>query len=314
MRPSRRAFLVTTGGVLSGVLAGCTGPGGPGTTASDGGATADDDTPGGSGTDTPTATDTGALAPPAAPLDGSTVDYPAFVDGAAAVSEGGRRIEYGDRERFEVAAGVDGEPASPGQLRLTRELGTDVPAGFVAPVYRERFVYHVFVNDAFRDLAEWHTVVAGTDGEFDGTPATFQPLADGVHHLAVAPALSERSLLVVDAGAERLDAGGVDLTGLVLHRASRVSPSETEPPQALFTFEYDADAGEVTITHEGGDTVAGANTVVVVGEERLTDPFGVESVGAGDTATVAVGGGETVRVVWQDGDRSAVLAEFAVPA
>jgi flagellin-like protein len=94
-------------------------------------------------------------------------------------------------------------------------------------------------------------------------------------------------------------------------------------PQAQFTFDYDSGAGELNITHDGGDSIDPARiTVPNVNESGNTwDGFGASTVTsgqiqAGDSATVSsLSAGQSVRVVWtsQSGDNSATLAEFTVP-
>ena len=126
--PDRRRVLAAVGAAATApLLAGCSDDSG------DGGPTA---------TETPTATE-----PPQdrAVADGTAVDYPDFVDGAATVSEEGDRlvVEYADPERsFGLVGAFEGE-SNPAELRVTRDLAVDARAGFVAPVYEasaERFV------------------------------------------------------------------------------------------------------------------------------------------------------------------------------
>jgi hypothetical protein len=86
-------------------------------------------------------------------------------------------------------------------------------------------------------------------------------------------------------------------------------------PQASFAFEYDEPAREVTITHEGGDTFNDENAAAL----RVVGADGQQSfdlpVTAGDSVTVSVDPGATVRVVWEapGGDRTATVASFDVP-
>jgi hypothetical protein len=87
-------------------------------------------------------------------------------------------------------------------------------------------------------------------------------------------------------------------------------------PQVAFDFEYDADAGEMTVTHTGGDTLERANTERLVVRSGSRPPIPWElPVSAGDSVTVAAESGDSVSVVWTapDGDRTAVLGEGMVP-
>ena len=98
---------------------------------------------------------------------------------------------------------------------------------------------------------------------------------------------------------------------------------QTTAPNAQFSFEYDsAEAGNLTVTHEGGDGIA-SNEVYLTGDVNDngswvdTDPSYADTLRAGDEALVAgpdyssnynwttsdeTGEGAEVRVVWQDSD------------
>ncbi len=96
----------------------------------------------------------------------------------------------------------------------------------------------------------------------------------------------------------------------------------TNPPQAQFDFE--ADGGDVTVTHTGGDRFTTENTgasttacssnglgvVASSASDCLTTP-----VSASDDVTLTGVGGETVEVIWEStgGGDSQVLADFDVP-
>jgi flagellin-like protein len=98
-------------------------------------------------------------------------------------------------------------------------------------------------------------------------------------------------------------------------------------PNAQFSFDYDSTAGELEITHGGGDGVESeqisfAGDLTVAGTNTWTAVSGVaaQTVTAGDSVTLTDGGTnidldanpETVRVIWNadDGDRSSTLAEW----
>lgn len=95
---------------------------------------------------------------------------------------------------------------------------------------------------------------------------------------------------------------------------------EDTTPAVSFDFEYDADAGQVTITHQGGDNITEENT----GGLRYGRPDGSLRrwslpVSAGDSVTLAPEGGfesgDEVIVVWESpgGDRTALLGRYVVP-
>ncbi|WP_435318443.1 hypothetical protein [Haloarchaeobius sp. TZWSO28] len=90
------------------------------------------------------------------------------------------------------------------------------------------------------------------------------------------------------------------------------------PPQINFGFEYDAEAGEVRLRHEGGDNATAENlTVTLDGEETAAQwAQNYESVQAGDALTVDVSeaeSGATLRIVWAEDGVSSVLARFTLP-
>lgn len=105
------------------------------------------------------------------------------------------------------------------------------------------------------------------------------------------------------------------------------SQQQVRSPQAVFDFEYDS-AGELTVTHQGGDNV-GASQLVIQGQGLGTtgtwsdlggsasgDLDAQPAVVAGDSVTVAAEPDYEVRVIWQraDGSTSAVLASNRGPA
>jgi len=97
---------------------------------------------------------------------------------------------------------------------------------------------------------------------------------------------------------------------------------EARHPQASFEFDYDADAGSVTVTHQGGDTIEGSNLYVrgttgngTIDAQWAAD-YGVNQVWSGESVTVTdVSDAFELRVVWDpsDQDRSAVLAAMGGP-
>lgn len=76
----------------------------------------------------------------------------------------------------------------------------------------------------------------------------------------------------------------------------RTNPS----PQVTFTYDYDDSAGELTITHDGGDKFDRANVRIIrEGEVSPTDPWPT-TVQAGDSTTVGVADDDELRIVWED--------------
>ena len=85
-------------------------------------------------------------------------------------------------------------------------------------------------------------------------------------------------------------------------------------PQASWDFEYDG--SEVTITHNGGDTIDRARLNATAGSDNFgLDGFPSEQVSAGDSATISVSSGETVRLIYtaEGGGSSNVIATYEVP-
>ena len=296
--PDRRRVLAAVGAAATApLLAGCSDDSG------DGGPTA---------TETPTATE-----PPQdrAVADGTVVDYPDLVDGAATVSEEGDRlvIEYADPERSFGLIGAFEGGSNPEELRVSRDLAVYARAGFVAPVYEEsaeRFVYRVFANEAFVEYADWNFVAVDPDDELRPEGAVgFERLEGSVYGARVAPA-ELRRLFVVDATAQELADGADNLSGMVLLVGQ---PGDSGGvPEVNFRYEYDEAAGELTVTHESGDTIPAEDELAVISgnvEESWTTP-----VAAGDTKTVAVESDATVSIVWLGSDgESRTLSRWEGP-
>ena len=93
-------------------------------------------------------------------------------------------------------------------------------------------------------------------------------------------------------------------------------------PQASFSFDYDDEGdGNVTVTHEGGDTIPeGELNVSVSGNAEGSESWGEEATAGstkelqGDSGGIdgAFAEGDTVRVVWSSGDSSNTLRTFTV--
>lgn len=106
---------------------------------------------------------------------------------------------------------------------------------------------------------------------------------------------------------------------------------QSNNPSVSFGFDYDQSVsgptpntlgsdGELTITHESGDTVD-PNRVNIVDDDsnsvdaESSDVFGSSDITAGSTATVGMNDDDTVRIVWtsEGGDNSATLGTFSGP-
>jgi hypothetical protein len=90
-------------------------------------------------------------------------------------------------------------------------------------------------------------------------------------------------------------------------------------PQVAFSFDFEASssgAGSLTITHDGGDTVA-ASQLRIIGEDGSPDQtWGTSGdVSAGSSVTVEADSDDTVRLVWraEDGRTSATLGLWTGP-
>lgn len=92
-------------------------------------------------------------------------------------------------------------------------------------------------------------------------------------------------------------------------------PGGRNVPVASFDFEYDPDAGEVTITHQGGDEIPAERVTITVDGEPSDRQFAdvTDSVAAGDQVTVAADPGETVRIVYETDELAQEIAVFDVP-
>ena len=109
-------------------------------------------------------------------------------------------------------------------------------------------------------------------------------------------------------------------------------------PQASFTFDYDQGAagendswgvpatdGLLTMTHDGGDKIPAAQVYAAGSSDHSGQPvfgnatgtpFGAdEDITAGDSATLAMQNGDTIRIVWESesGGNSATLGKFTGP-
>ena len=92
-----------------------------------------------------------------------------------------------------------------------------------------------------------------------------------------------------------------------------------QTPQASFSFDYDnGGSPELTITHDGGDSIDRARLSVIDGGSTAGGSWSSSEVSAGDSydiSTLSGSSGDTVSVVWTDADEesSATLAEYEIP-
>ncbi|MEA1931619.1 MAG: type IV pilin N-terminal domain-containing protein [Euryarchaeota archaeon] len=85
-------------------------------------------------------------------------------------------------------------------------------------------------------------------------------------------------------------------------------------PQASFSFEFDTDEQNVTVTHTGGDNIDN-NTLNVTAGAGNSTTFNDETVTTGSFAETDYTTGATVRVIWTNpaGGSSNILAERQAP-
>jgi flagellin-like protein len=97
---------------------------------------------------------------------------------------------------------------------------------------------------------------------------------------------------------------------------SGASPSAGTELYQSGSAESASSAGDLTITHESGDSIpdSGNRLDVVDDDGGSIEPFSSE-VSAGTSVTVAIGNDDTIRIVWtsQSGDNSATLGQFSAP-
>jgi hypothetical protein len=266
------------------------------------------------------------------------VAFPAIADGEVTVRER-LLVAYTApvEASFDPAAIHDGTEIEDEPTSDVLRVNPTVPEGgpptvYLAPVYREGegFEYRLYANEAFVSLHEWQ-LSAGTGNAFDeegsgSRAASFERHYRHVHRDVVTADLVPDAAASdpLSVGVFQYDAGTIragppgDVTGVLLsgRRGPRRTP--TRAPQIAFAFEREG--GTVTVVHEGGDTADASNLLVRLdgtpADTQWADEH--EEVSAGDRIAVDVGGapeGATLRVVWEsdDGDHSAVLAQYRVP-
>lgn len=297
---SRRGLLAGAGTVVTGAVAGCLDDAAVGTEESESG----------DGDDTED-TDSSPLAD--AVTADAVVDYPAFVDGVT-VSDDGRRIESTDPElEFALSAVVEGTEAGADDLRVSRDLDSEVPTAYIAPETGDDSVtYHVFANEAFVDHADWEVVTIEDNALTDERAASFTDLQAGVSHLARESTADIDSLVVVDGGRDALERSDIKETAVGIRQLDADPTSAV--PQVAFDIDHGTDSDPVVeITHASGDTLEGDHIVVDVDGTRIENPFDVETVAAGETATLEdVPDGAALRVLYEADGEAAELTSTTV--
>jgi hypothetical protein len=247
-----------------------------------------------------------------------TVDYPGMVDGGASVTADQYvTIEYDDPQTSFILQPIyEGQEASEDQFRIQRDLSGDTMAGFIAPVHTgETFEYHVFANESFVEFADWNVVTGAGQDLTDAETPGFERLQGPVYGMVLSPGEAEL-LAVVDTTAEELQSrDGPSPTGLAIIKGASGGQPEQSAPQISFGFEYDSASEQLTVTHEGGDSVEASRLEIRSNVEITVDDGFEGTVAAGDAATVTAPSDAEVRVIWTsaEGDTSATLASWTGP-
>jgi len=210
--------------------------------------------------------------------------------------------------RSAVGVYAEGETPTRSDVRTLLDLarqGVATRAGPDVDVERvQALVDDVAVDIDEDDRTATATVARETEALLDDGATDSGSLSGGPElALLLAPGVALFGTVLLGVGRSRPPAGGGDDT-------------RTPPPRVDFDFEYD-DAGEVTVTHAGGDAVEAENTDRLFVRSGDRPPFPWElPVRAGDAVTVEAARGDAVFVVWTapDGGESVALGTFEVPA
>jgi len=101
----------------------------------------------------------------------------------------------------------------------------------------------------------------------------------------------------------------------VLGLGDQVSESA---PQASFSFDFNMTAGDVTITHEGGETLE-SSQITVEGDDGAptgANDFTGSTISSGNSSTYgSINSGETIRVIWTNpaGGSTNTIARATAP-
>lgn len=155
--------------------------------------------------------------------------------------------------------------------------------------------------------------------EFSDRPDVQAEFGEAIDQLDEIAVTREESTVSVDYSASTeafASFFGVTLLAVVGTFVLGLGSTTQHPPQVLFESDYDERAGEVTITHAGGDTIQAGSLVVQTANRSdtwadLSEGHGVgDDVSAGDSVTLAVESDVTVRIVYDDGEQRAMLSTF----
>lgn len=249
--------------------------------------------------------------------DGS-VDYPGMVDGGASVETGDAvTVQYEDpKASFFLQSVYEGQEGPNEELQVTRDLSGETMAAFLAPVHADgAFEFHVFVNQAFVDFAEWNVVVFGPDGLVSGDNPGFEQLEGDIHGMVLSPGEVTGIGLVDETVEELQNGGGENATGVVAINEAPPQPEQTPQtaPTMQMSFSYDMEAERLEATHSGGDDLD-AEKVSFRSDVDITVEQAFEgTVTAGDTAVISAPPDATVLFIWISGDNSATLARWEGP-
>lgn len=333
----RRRFLLSL--AAASTVAGCTdASSGQNADQSDG-----TDDAGGADSPTPEPTATPADELVVADDSGYTVDVSGSSDGTVSVGDG--TIEFtapvemtwqlqGFNEGFPTRGGSASSstetPAGPPlEVGPTLDPSDDAMHAFATPIYdaeADRIEFWFYVDETYRQAHDEHYAIWGEARTVDMTSreAEFTERAEGIYRATATydqPVSEDMAFpmgILLDRpfseatpqSGPRPEYSGVGVT-------PRIRSVESQTPQIAFSFDYDEAAGEVTITHDGGDTAQGSNLRILVDGGSAATQFSGEVV-AGTSVTVDISNaasGAEVRVVWEspEGDASATLAVFRLP-
>jgi len=103
--------------------------------------------------------------------------------------------------------------------------------------------------------------------------------------------------------------------------------SQEQTPTASFNFEYDSSSGtstnglndggtvgELTVTHDGGDTIPAARVTIVDDDDSDTESFSSE-ISSGTSTSFSIDNDDTIRVVWtsESGETTSTLGTYEAP-
>ncbi|WP_435186953.1 type IV pilin [Halobellus sp. EA9] len=108
-------------------------------------------------------------------------------------------------------------------------------------------------------------------------------------------------------------------TTVAVYTTDIANSVDNPAPRGAFSFS-EATCGGVKVTYTGGESIRGERLYFTGAATEYTQPGSItewtgDEISAGDSVTIGVEAGETLRVNWQDreGDSGAVLSEYDVP-